>query len=281
MLIELAPNHKRSLTLTNPLMLSSAFATDARVGALVTLPLTLHARGGLGSRDFQREAPLPRVVEIPGGVLMCTGAANPGLERVLRDHRRVWSQSNVPITEVTLVIVALAAQAASDWATMAARLERVEGVGGIELQLNPALDAVDAIRATRAATELPILAKLDLDNAVEIAAECVAAGANTLVIGRAPRGLALVQGRAWYGRMYGAMVKPLAMKAFVEIRDLRLDAPLVACGGVHSADDAREFLSAGASAVEIDSAAWIDPACVTRIAAGLANRTQTNTDEHR
>ena len=254
MLIELAPNYKRSLTLTTPLILAAAFTTDARVGALVTLPLTLHARG---------RTPLPRVVEIPGGVLMRTGAANPGLERVLRDHRRAWSQGGVPI------IVALAAQAASDWATMAARLERVKGVGGIELQLNPALDAVEVIRATRAATELPILAKLDLDNAVEIAADCVAAGANALVVGRAPRGMALVQGRAWYGRMYGAMVKPLALKALAEVRDLRLEIPLVACGGVHSADDAREFLAAGACAVEIDSAAWIDPACVARISAEL------------
>ncbi len=256
MLIELAPNHKRSLTLAHLLILASA-STDATVGAIVTLPLTLHARGG---------APLPRVVEIPGGVLVRTGAANPGLEHVLRDSRRAWAQYRVP------VIVAFAAQAVSDWATMAARLERVEGVGGIELHLNPALDAVDAIRATRAATELPILAKLDLDNAVAIAADCVTAGANTLVIGRAPRGMTMVDGKPWYGRMYGAMAKPLALKVLMETKDLRLDAPLVGCGGVHSAADAREFLAAGACAVEIDSAAWIDPALVERVAAELGDR---------
>ncbi len=266
MLIELAPNHKRSLTLTNPLILSSAFATDARVGALVTLPLTRHARHG--------SAP-PRVVELPGGLLMRTGAANPGLERVLRDYSRAWSQSGMP------VIVALAAQAVLDWTMMVARLERVESIGGVELNLNPMLDAVGAIRATRAATELPILAKLDLDNAVAIAADCAAAGANALVIGRAPRGMTRVDGKPWYGRMYGAMVKPLTMRVLAEIGALRLEIPLIACGGVHSADDAREFLAAGACAVEIDSAAWIDPAGVARIAAEWADGTQANADDPR
>jgi dihydroorotate dehydrogenase (NAD+) catalytic subunit len=256
MLIELAPNHKRSLTLTHPLMLASASPTDVRIGAIVTLPFTLHARGG---------APLPRVVEIPGGCLIRTGAANPGLARTLRDSRLVlsWADSSAPI------IVALAAQAVRDWPAMSARLERVEGVGGIELQLNPALDAVSAIRATRAATELPILAKLDLDNAVAIAADSLAAGANALVIGRAPRGMVMLDGKAWHGRLFGPASKPFALRMVAELAALQLDAPLVACGGIHSVEDVREFLAAGAAAVEIDSAAWIDPSGVKRMALGL------------
>ncbi len=264
-MIELAPNWKRSLTLTHPLIVSTAAAPAASVGAIVTLPLTRHARRG---------APPPRVVEIPGGFMLRTGAANPGLEKTLREAHRAWSQSHVP------VIVALAAQGVRDWPALAVQLERVEGVGGIELHLNPVLDASDAIRATRDATELPIIAKLDLDNAVAIAADCIAAGANALAIGRAPRGMALIDGRAWYGRLFGPAVKPLTLRALSEIRDLRLDAPLIACGGIHSAQDAREFLAAGAVAVEIDSAAWIDPSIVGRVATELVNWTQTNTDEH-
>ncbi|MBI4786875.1 MAG: hypothetical protein HY782_07515 [Chloroflexi bacterium] len=236
--IELAPNWKRSLALASPLILG-------------TLPLTMHPRGG--GRH-------PRVIEVPGGVMLRTGAANPGLPRVLRDNERVWASSPVPI------IVALAAQGARDWPAMAARLERVPGVGAVELHLNPTIAAADAVRATRAATELPILAKLDLDQAVEIAAECLAAGANTLVIGRAPRGMVMRDGHPWYGRLYSPMVKPLVMRAVAEVAARRLDAPLVACGGVHSADDVREFLAAGAVAVEIDSAMWVDPQVVARIA---------------
>jgi dihydroorotate dehydrogenase (NAD+) catalytic subunit len=264
-MIELAPNWKRSLTLTHPLMVATAAVPTSRVGAIVSLPLTLHARRG---------APPPRVVEIPGGFMLRTGAANPGLEKTLREARRAWSQSGVPI------IVTLAAQGVRDWTSMAAQLEHVEGVGGIELHLNPALDASDAIRATRAATELPIIAKLDLDNAVAIAADCIVAGANALAIGRAPRGMALIDGRAWYGRLFGPAAKPLTLRVLREIIDLKLDAPLIACGGIHSPQDAREFLAAGACAVEIDSAAWIDPSIVGRVATKLENWTQTNTDEH-
>lgn len=252
-MIELAPSWKRSLTISNPILLAAGgYTTDAsRVGALITSPTTLHARVG---------APQPRVIEISGGVLMRTGAANPGLARVIREHRRAWEQSKTPI------IVAFAAQGARDWATMAAQIENVAGVGGIELHFNPALDAAEAIRVVRAVTELPILAKLDLDNAQEIATDCVAAGANALVIGRAPRGMKIVDGKNWYGRLYAPSVMPLALRAVAEIAEMKLGAPLIACGGVHSAEDAREFLAAGAGAVEVDSAEWIEPGIAAQIA---------------
>jgi len=258
MSIELAPNWKRSLTLTNPLMLAAggygnAFGT-ANIGAIVTLPTTLRPRAG---------TPLPRVVQVPGGVLIRTGAANPGLTRVLRENRRAWGQGAIPL------IVAFASQGVRDWVTLATQLERVVGIAGIELQFNPTMDAAEAIRAVRAATELPLLAKLDLDNAHAVAADCIAAGANALVIGRAPRGMAMVDGHPWFGRLFGPVAKPFALRAVVEIAAMKLDAPLVACGGVHSADDAREFLAAGADAVEIESAAWIDPTIATRIAAEI------------
>lgn len=152
---------------------------------------------------------------------------------------------------------------------MAARLERITGVGGVELHLNPTMNARDVIGATRAATELPILAQLDLANARAAAAECVAAGANALVIGRAPRGMVMREGRKWHGRLYSPAVKPLALNALDEIRELKLDAPLVACGGIHSAEDALEFLAAGAVAIEIDSAVWVDPSVVAKIGDNL------------
>jgi dihydroorotate dehydrogenase (NAD+) catalytic subunit len=259
-MIELAPSWKRSLTISNPILLAAGgYATDAtNIGALVTLPTTLQRRVG---------APMPRVIEIPGGVLMRTGAANPGLARVIREHRRAWEQGKIPI------ILAFAAQGARDWATMATQIENVAGVGGIELHFNPALDAVEAIRVVRAATELPVLAKLDLDNAHEVAAACVAAGANALVIGRAPRGVKIVDGKARYGRLYAPSVMPLALRAVAEIAEMKLGVPIVACGGVHSANDAREFLGAGACAAEVDSAEWIEPGTAARIAMELKSET--------
>jgi dihydroorotate dehydrogenase (NAD+) catalytic subunit len=255
MTIELAPNFKRSLTLNHPLVAAgSAAASGALVGAWVSLPLTLYPRPA---------PPFPRVVEVAGGALLRTGGANPGLEKMLREQRRAWASSPAP------VIVAFAAQGVRDWPAMAARLENVEGVGGIELHLNSALDAADAIRVTRAATELPILAKLDLDNAAVVAASVVAAGANALVVGRPPRGMVLIEGQPWFGRLYAPAVKPLALRVLTQVAALKLEVPLVASGGIHSAADVREFLAAGACAAEIDSAVWIDPSLLARMAAEL------------
>ncbi len=261
--IELAPNWKRSLTLVSPLILASGAMTApspaslpgeeqgrSEVGAIVTAPLTLHARRG---------APLPRVVGIPGGCLIRTGAANIGLVRAARENERAWAASPCPI------IVAFAAQGAHDWAVMAARLEGVTGIGGIELHLNPTIDVRDAVRATRAATEVPLLAMLDLDSPLDIAARAVTAGANALVVGRPPRGMALVDGRAWFGRLYSPSVKPIALRAVADIAAQNLDVPIVASGGIHSVDDVRDFLSAGAAAVEVDSAMWIDPETLRRL----------------
>lgn len=257
-MIELAPNCKRGLAIHHPLLLAAGgYATEAtNIGGLVTLPTTLRARSG---------APLPRVIEMPGGVLIRTGAANPGWSHVLRDaqRRRAWERSKIPI------IVAFASQGVNDWALIARQLDSIAGVGGIELQFNSTMDASDAICAVRAVTELPILAKLDLDNATEIATDCTRAGANALVIGRAPRGMRILDGKPWYGRLYGPAAKPFVLKTLVEIRELKLDTPIIACGGVHSAEDVREFLAAGACAAEIDSAAWIDPSIVARMAEEL------------
>lgn len=266
-MIELVTNWKRMLTLSHPILFAAGECSieQSNVGALVTQPITHRSRVG---------APVPRVIEIPGGVLMRTGAANPGLAHLLREHWRDWEQSKIPI------IVAFASQGVNDWRTMASQLDNIAGVGGIELHLNPVIDAVKMIQAVREATELPILVKLDLDNAHTIAADCVAAGANTLVIGRAPRGMRLVDGKPWFGRLYGPAAKPFALKAVAEIAELKIDAPIIACGGVHSSNDVREFLEAGAVAVEIDSAEWIEPGIVEKISMDV-NRTQTNADERR
>lgn len=255
-MIDLAPSWKKSLTLDHPVMIVTRDWNLPRVGAFVTPPLTARQRAG---------APPPRVVEFPGGVWLNTGAANPGAARFMQDNERAWAKSRAPI------IVALAAQAADDWGALAARLERVEGVGGVELHLNPVTNAAQAIARARAATSLPLLAKLDLDNAPAIAADCVAAGANALVIARAPRGAIYRDGRALFGRLYGAFAKPLALRALKEITDLRLEIPLIGCGGIHSAEDVREFLAAGAVAVEIETAHWVDADAVREVCAALGD----------
>jgi dihydroorotate dehydrogenase (NAD+) catalytic subunit len=82
-----------------------------------------------------------------------------------------------------------------------------------------------------------------------------------------------VDGKVWYGRLYAPSVKPIALRAVAEIVEMKLDVPVIACGGIHSAEDAREFLVAGACVVEIDSAEWIEPGIATKIAMELESET--------
>ncbi len=246
-MIELAPNWKNNLSLDHPLILAAGglspdqFPNAPRIGAFLTLPLTQRARAG---------APPPRVVQVASGAILRTGAANPGIS-ILRDYWNAWQKSTVPI------IVAFASQGVRDWVEMTRQVNRSKGVSGIELNFNPTIDAPATIRAVREATELPLLAKLDLDNAHQVAEDCITAGANALVVGRAPRGMRMIDGKPWFGRMYGPAAKPLALRTLAEIAQMNLGAPIVASGGVHSADDAREFIAAGAVAVEVDSAMWV------------------------
>jgi dihydroorotate dehydrogenase (NAD+) catalytic subunit len=245
--IELAPNWKLGLSLEHPLLLAAGgftpdqFPNAPRIGAFVTLLLTRRAHPA---------APPPRVVPVAGGALLRTGAANPGLS-VLSNYSRAWQSSSVPI------IVAFASQAVRDWVDMTNRVNRVHSVSGIELNFNPTIEAPAAIRAVRNATELPILAKLDLDIARDVAVDCFIAGANTLVIGRAPRVMRMIDGKPWFGRMYGPAAKPITLRVLAEVAQRNLGAPIVASGGVHSIDDVTEFLAAGAVAVEVDTAMWV------------------------
>src|SRR5207249_1562805 len=91
-------------------------------------------------------------------------------------------------------------------------------------------------------------------------------GADALVCIAPPRGAAmdLSAGQAIEGEVYGPLVKPLALKTLREVAAVAT-VPLVACGGVHTAEDVNEFLAAGAVAVMVDSVVWVDPGSVDEL----------------
>lgn len=272
-LVNLAPRHKLGLLLTNPVLLAAGVIGygDAalpglelgRLGGYVTAPVT--------RRPWRGD--LPQVVEIPGGLLWRRGLWNPGVRVVLRDYASLWGRSRAP------VIVHLAGDDPDELASVASSLESTPGVVGLELDLLRAYldeaggleEAVEQAQAVRAAADLPILGRLPLSISDEALHALVEQGAvDALVLAQPPAGLRYdaASGATIAGQVYGRALAPLLAARIADLAGW-VGVPLVACGGIHTLDDALACLAVGAAAVQIDTAVWVDPRLPGRIVAAL------------
>ena len=267
--VELAPEHKVGLTLPNPCMPAagcygfgqeySGLVEEGALGAVVFGPVT--ARPHRGSEP-------PRLVEIPGGVLVHTGLANPGAATLARRARRVWGRLTVP------VIVHIVATSPDEVATCCGQLSALDMVAGFELGLADDAtpqEATQLVAAARTRAGQPLLVRLPLHSAEGLCRAAVEAGASALTVGAAPRGTLVPAASSGFitGRLYGPFVLPLALRALRRVRRA-VEVPLVGCGGIHTIEDARAFLRAGAAAIQVDSALWRDPSSLAHIARALA-----------
>lgn len=265
-MIEITRSGKQSLIIENPVMIASGMMGFEpspyrdlikleKLGAMVTAPLTWKPRGPANGT---------RVVPFSGGLLLHTGLPNPGMARVIRHYSKVWRTSELPI------IVHLIATSRDDLRHCAEVLDEAEGVAGIELGLADQVDPNEAlytIGILRDRSQLPLLVKLPLYNAVELARTALDAGADALVVAAPPRGTERdpLSGQFIGGRLYGAWLKPLVLRAVGQIAQFA-NIPLIACGGIHTADDARDYIAAGAVAVQVDTLLWVQPSMVEIIA---------------
>ena len=235
----------------------------ALFGAVVTRPLTYRRRGA-PHRDAAAVLPLP------AGCLIAHAQANPGVSGALSQHRARWEALPVPL------ICHLHATDADETRKAASRLDDEPGVAALELGLpNDAAGSDRAlvqslVSAARRRFEKPLLVRLPLQGALELAAVCVASGADALVATAPPQGALRdpSYGHLVRGHVYGPWVKALVLPLVLELRK-RVDVPIVAAGGVQSAADAREYLATGASAVQVDSLLWRDPAVVAALAESI------------
>jgi dihydroorotate dehydrogenase len=153
-MIELAPNHKRSLMPATGVWgygdVYHRSIPAELLGAVVTNPITARPRRG---------APPPRAVEFPGGLLMHTGLRNPGVTDVIRRQRKRWERCPVP------VIAHVVGVNVGEAVTCVERLSAVEAVAAVELGLPDSFSpeqALQVIAAARDACALPLLVKLPL-----------------------------------------------------------------------------------------------------------------------
>lgn len=251
----------------------------AKLGGFVTKSVTLHERPG--------NAP-ERIVEVRGGLLNSIGLANVGLRRFLEEK--------VPYirTMPTAVIVNVAGYAVQDYVEVAAALDELDCIAGIELNVSCpnvadgllfGTDAtrlrrlVEAVRAVTRRHALIVKLSPNVTDIAETGRAAIDGGAQILslintcvgmsinIATRRPR-LANVT-----GGLSGPAIKPLALFAVHRVyRQVARDArvPIIGMGGIETAEDAIEFLLAGASAVAVGTALFVDPTAPIRIAAGIA-----------
>jgi dihydroorotate dehydrogenase (NAD+) catalytic subunit len=255
-------------------------ADPGSLGALITPTLTIAARPG---------NPMPRTAEASAGLLHAVGLPNPGLKAFLSERLPRLRALSCP------VIVSIAGQTAGDWTQLAAELSAAGGLAALELNLMPLdfqlaersrsappgeeaiLRAIaEATQAARRATPLPLIAKLpsvgaEVGTAARIAAEY---GADVIAVGQAFPGIAvLLNGRRFrfpgiVGGLSGPCIKPLALYQVWRAAQTA-QVPLLGAGGIMTAEDALEFLLAGASAVTVGTANLVHPAAIARLAADL------------
>ena len=258
--LEIAGHGGRDFVLRSPLMPAAGFLGYGRAypglldavlfGALVTQATTLNARGPRQWPGFAR---------VRGGFILPLPAPNPGIGAMLREFAPSWRRWRVP------VIVALSVADSEEAGVAAARLDEEDSVSGIELQVPPGagpewLAAI--LGALKQRADLPLLVRLPLAEAPALAEGAIDAGAAALVLGIPHHGTQARSGL--HGPLYGPAALPYTLRAVQEVGERSL--PVIASGGVYSADDVRACLDAGAQAVQIDGLIPLDPASAANIA---------------
>jgi dihydroorotate dehydrogenase (NAD+) catalytic subunit len=268
MAIEITRPGKNSIILDTPVMNAAGtfgfgdvyrgIVKVEKLGAIVTNPVTYkpwHPATGT------------RVIPLDAGVLVHTGLPNLGVSKTLSKYRVALDKLPLP------VIMHVVATTPEHVASCAGRIDAEHAIDAIELGLTDDLPWEDATEFTWAAvraTEKPVIVRVPLQEAYELAGPVVDAGAAAVVIGAPPRGTARdpYSGRLLSGRIYGPLIKPIALRIVGHLAH-RLDVPVIGAGGIHSQQDARDYLDAGAVAVQIDSLIWSEPKMLEIIARDL------------
>ncbi len=231
-----------------------------KLGAVVTNPVTYKPR---------RTARGTSVVALSGGLLLHTGMPNPGIVKVIKEYGQTWARLPIP------VIVHIMGTIPPDVRRCARALADTP-VQGIELGIHDLATVEEMetlIEVVTEATQLPLLVRVPLDRAAELAPAVAHSPAGAIVVGGPPRGLARdpLSGQILSGRLYGPLVKPIALRAMSQVVQLveKEGLPVIGGGGIHSTQDARDFIEVGARAVQLDSLIWARPGLAEIIARDL------------
>lgn len=272
------------LDLKNPVMTASGtfgyglefadFIDLNRLGGFIVKGTTLHPREG---NDY------PRMAETPSGMLNCVGLQNKGVdyfcEHIYPQLKDIDSN----------VLVNVSGSSPEDYAECAARIDALEGIPGIELNIScpnvkdggmafgvTCEGAASVVRAVRKRYSKTLIVKLspNVTDIASIAKAVEAEGADSVSLINTLMGMSIDierrQSRLSIGTggLSGACVKPVALRMVHQVVRA-VNIPVVGLGGIMNATDAIEFLMAGATAIEIGTANFIDPTTTIRVIDGM------------
>jgi dihydroorotate dehydrogenase (NAD+) catalytic subunit len=281
------------LAFQNPVVLA---AGTAAYGQELEGVVDLDVLGGLVTKAVSPEprtgAPAPRVAEFDGGMINAVGLANPGVARVTRDHLP-WLAHALPRTRKLANIVGFTTEEFAavieelDASVAGATAGALDGyeinvscpnvkAGGMEFGADHAALA-DVVRRARAATRRPLFVKLSptLPDIARTAAVAVDAGADAISVVNTIPGLVIDIGRRrpalgfGQGGVSGTALRPVGVLATWKIRKA-LSIPILGVGGIATAEDALQYLIAGASLVGIGTAMLRDPRVPEQVVRDLA-----------
>lgn len=223
--------------------------------------------------------PPPRLIETPSGLINAIGLQGVGVERFARDilpKLRAYD---------TALIVNVCGEEEQEYAAVVEYLNRHEGIAAYELNIScpnvtrdgtcPALSPVDTrsvVRLVKKASARPMIAKLspNVTDIVAIALSAQDAGADAVSLVNTFLAMAVdVENRTpklanIFGGLSGPAIKPLALRMVFQVASA-VDIPVIGIGGIMDGRDALEYLIAGARAVEVGTANFIDPEAMVRI----------------
>lgn len=273
-----------NLKLKNPVMTASGtfgygveFADLVNledIGGIIVKGTTLHAREG---NDY------PRMAETASGMLNCVGLQNKGVDYFCKHIYPTIKDIQ------TNMIVNVSGSCPEDYAECAARINELDNIPAIELNIScpnvkqggmafgvTCAGATSVVKAVREAYHKTLIVKLspNVTDIAEIARAVEDAGADSVSLINTLMGMSIDIERRKprlsiaTGGLSGPAVKPVAVRCVWQVaKAVRI--PIIGLGGIMNAEDAIEFMMAGASAIEIGTGNFIDPAISTKVADGI------------
>ena len=274
----------KGLTLKNPVMTASGtfgygeeyadFIDLSKLGGILVKGTTLNHREG---------NPYPRMAETPSGMLNAVGLQNKGIDHFVETiYPRIKDID-------TNIIVNVSGSTIEDYCAVAERVNALENIPAIELNVScpnvkqggmafgvTCAGIEQVVSAVRKVYDKHLIVKLspNVTNIAELALSAEASGADSVSLINTMLGMAIDAEKrrpklsTITGGLSGACVKPVALRMVWQVSKA-VKIPVIGLGGISSATDAIEFMLAGASAIEIGTANFIDPAITVKVAQGI------------